>query len=285
MFVYRELTVTEDEEAAGLFRVCEADTRSMTVCREHDTTTRAGWELTTLGLRRMRVRLCQGRARASRGQAAGTGEPRRPRALASRAHNHVEHHASEEEKREAWGGGERGRDKARHGDERKGELGRRQRQGRGAVACASRAGHGGAHTRAVPGHWPGRVAPDVSVPRWAPSRHARMPRPAGRASCHGRAAPGAMAVARRGRTMGYRAHAWALGWGACMGEREWGGIERRFGCIGWQLQKSYDRGHGQLEEDEQGRHSSADGWAQRVGACACRVAAGAGARLGLGRRR
>jgi hypothetical protein len=42
------------------------DTRSTTACHEHDTATRAGWELATLGLRRMRVRLRRGRARASR---------------------------------------------------------------------------------------------------------------------------------------------------------------------------------------------------------------------------
>jgi hypothetical protein len=79
MFVYRELTVTDDEEVAGLFQVRDADTRSTTACREHDTATRAGWELATLGLRRMRVRLCRGRARASRGQAAGTPATRRQR--------------------------------------------------------------------------------------------------------------------------------------------------------------------------------------------------------------
>jgi hypothetical protein len=34
--------VTDDEEAAGLFRVRDADTHSMMACREHDTTTCTG---------------------------------------------------------------------------------------------------------------------------------------------------------------------------------------------------------------------------------------------------
>lgn len=49
MIVYRELTVTNDEEAAGLFRVRDADARSTTACREHDTITHTGWEFATLG--------------------------------------------------------------------------------------------------------------------------------------------------------------------------------------------------------------------------------------------
>jgi hypothetical protein len=52
----------------GRWRGCgrDANKRSTTACREHDTTTRVGWELATLGLRRMHVRLRRGRARASR---------------------------------------------------------------------------------------------------------------------------------------------------------------------------------------------------------------------------
>jgi hypothetical protein len=46
--------------------------------------------------------------------------------------NHAEHRAGEEEKREARGGGERGREEAHHGNERRGELGRRRRLGHGA---------------------------------------------------------------------------------------------------------------------------------------------------------
>jgi hypothetical protein len=46
--------------------------------------------------------------------------------------NHAEHRAGKEEKREARGGGERGREEAHHGNERRGELGRRRRLGRGA---------------------------------------------------------------------------------------------------------------------------------------------------------
>ena len=116
------------------------------------------------------MRLRRGRAQASRGQAAGTPATRRTRRrhdhtqdetgragrmprrstpaagragapaghdraaqVAGSAHNHAAHRADEEERREARGEGERGREKAHHGDERRGELGRRQRRGRGAA--------------------------------------------------------------------------------------------------------------------------------------------------------
>jgi hypothetical protein len=60
-----------------------------------------------------------------------------------------------------------------------------------------------------------------------------------------------MAATRRGRTMGRRARAWVLGVGRGHGG-EGVGWDRAssWGRIGWQCQKSYDRGHEQLEEDE-----------------------------------